>query len=210
MNSARLYLVARAEIRAGSLAALVPELAAAGVDALQLREKELEALDVIRLGDPISSACAAAGIPFVINDRPDIALALGCGVHLGQNDLPADIARRIVGDAIVGRSTHAGPEIDAEAAAEPRPDYIAVGPVFETPTKPGRRATGVELLRYAAERVPSDLPWFAIGGIDHKRLPEVLDAGARRIVVVRAISESPDPVTAAARLRSMLDETPLA
>lgn len=204
-TSARLYLVAPARIAAGALVEFVPELAAAGVDLVQLREKELEAGDVMRLGRELADACAAAAIPFVVNDRPDIAALLEAGVHVGQNDLTVEHARRFVPDAIVGLSTHTQTEVDA--ATEAAPDYVAVGPVFETPTKPGRPAAGLGLLSHAAEHL--ELPWFAIGGIDDSNLGEVMDAGARRIVVVRAITEARDPVSAAARLKSLLDEVPL-
>jgi thiamine-phosphate pyrophosphorylase len=204
---ARLYLVAPARTPAGRLADLVPDLADAGVDIVQLREKEMEAGDVIRVAEPIHAACTDAGVTFVVNDRPDVALALGCGVHLGQNDLPVEVARRIVKDAVLGVSTHAAEEITSAVSSSHGLDYIVVGPVFETPTKPGRPATGVELLTHAAGRI--DLPWFAIGGINPGNLPEVLEAGARRIVVVRAITQSPEPAAAAARLRQLLDRAPL-
>lgn len=198
----RLYLVAPQRLAAGDLASLVPELADAGVDALQLREKDMEAGDVLRAAEPILASCREAGIPFIVNDRPDIAYALGAdGVHVGQNDLPVESVRRLLPDAIVGWSTHARSEVDA--ASEQRVDYFAVGPVYETPTKLGRPSVGLELVGYAAERAA--LPWFAIGGIDEKNLEAVMGAGARRIVVVRAITEAADPPAAAARLRTLLD-----
>jgi thiamine-phosphate pyrophosphorylase len=208
LEDSRLYLVAPARLPTGALAELVPELAAAGVDIVQLREKELEAGDLFRVGEPISNACREAGVPFIVNDRPDVALALDAdGVHVGQNDLPVPACRRIVGDAVVGLSTHAEAEIDSALAASAGPDYFTVGPVYETPTKPGRPSVGASLVRYAARR--ATIPWFAIGGIDLPTLPEVIEAGARRIVVVRAITEAPDPVSAAAKLRKLLDATPL-
>lgn len=205
----RLYFVAPARIKAGVVADLLPELVQAGVDIIQLREKEMEAGDVVRLGEPLLAACRDAGVPLIVNDRPDVALALGAdGVHLGQNDLPAAVARRILGpEVIVGRSTHAEEEVDAEVASDTRLDYIAVGPVRATPTKPGRPGTGLDLVRYAAERIP--LPWFVTGGVDEETLPEVMEAGGRRVVVVRAIAEAPDPVAVAERLRSLLDATPV-
>lgn len=207
IEAARLYLVARARLAAGSLAELVPELAAAGVDMVQLREKEMEAADLLRVGEPVASACREAGVVFVVNDRPDVALALGAdGVHLGQNDLPVEVARRVLPEAIVGRSTHARLEIDRELAAR-RCDYLAVGPVHATPTKLGRPGVGIELVAYAASR--ANLPWFAIGGLNESNLAAALDAGARRIVVVRAITEAADPVAVAARLRTKLDSVPL-
>ena len=168
---------------------------------IQLREKEMDAGEVLRLAEPVAEACAGAEIPFIVNDRPDIAVTLGrAGVHVGQDDLPPEVARRIVGsDAIVGLSTHSVADIDAVPAEV---DYIAVGPVFETPTKPGRPAVGVELLRYAAENV--SVPWFAIGGIDVSNITGVLDAGARRVVVVRALTQAKDPLPAARELTERL------
>jgi thiamine-phosphate pyrophosphorylase len=198
---ARLYLVAPHRFAGRDLAGLVGELAAAGVDAIQLREKEMEAGDILRVAEPILESCRAAGVPFLLNDRPDIALVLGAdGIHVGQNDLPVEHVRRMLPDAIVGWSTHASDEIDA-AQAKPI-DYHAVGPVYETPTKPGRPSVGLELVRYAAAAAVH--PWFAIGGIDEDNLAEVLGAGARRIVVVRAITEADDPPAAAARLSAQL------
>ncbi|MPZ71408.1 MAG: thiamine phosphate synthase, partial [Actinobacteria bacterium] len=126
IEEARLYLVAPAELEAGRLADLVGDLAGAGVDLVQLREKELDGGEVLELGSEVADACRAAGIPFVINDRPDIALALGCALHLGQDDVPAELARRIIGDAPIGRSTHSRDQVAAELAATPRPSYIAV------------------------------------------------------------------------------------
>ena len=205
----RLYFVSPARIRAGVLADVIPELVAAGVDLVQLREKDMEAHDLLRWGEPLLAACRAAGVPLIVNDRPDVTLALGAdGVHLGQNDLPADVARRILGPrAIVGRSTHAAEEIDAELASRARLDYIAVGPVEATPTKPGRRGTGLDLVRYAASK--ASLPWFVTGGVNSETLPAALDAGARRIVVVRALADADDPVGAAAQFRRMLDARPV-
>jgi thiamine-phosphate pyrophosphorylase len=140
-------------------------------------------------------------VPFLVNDRPDIAVLAGAdGVHVGQDDLAPGEVRRIVGpELLIGRSTHAPAEI--ETAAEV--DYIAVGPVHATPTKPGRPATGVELVRYAAAWAP--VPWFAIGGLDRATVPAAVAAGATRIVVVRAITEAPDPRAAALALQDALD-----
>ncbi len=203
LEGARLYLVAPARIDAGPLERFVSELAVAGVDVIQLREKEMEAGDLIRAGEPIRDACREAGVPFIVNDRADVALALEAdGVHLGQNDLSAQVARRILGAKIVGASTHTTDEIDD--SLEDMPDYIAVGPVYETPTKPGRPAVGLDLIAYAART--ATVPWFAIGGVNAETLDEVLDAGARRVVVVRAITEAKDPVAAARSLRERLEQ----
>ena len=200
-TEANLYLVAPHRLAAGPLQGFVTELASAGVDLIQLREKEMEAGDILRVAEPVAAACRSAGIPFIVNDRPDVALALDAdGVHVGQNDVPPSIARRIVGDRIVGWSTHAPEEVDAARSEDI--DYFAVGPVTETPTKPGRPAAGLDLVRHAANVATK--PWFAIGGIDAGLLPRVLEAGATRIVVVRAITQAADPPAAAAELKRLL------
>ena len=195
-----LYLVAGAQLQAGPLADLVPELVAAGVDMIQLREKEMPLDEVKRAAEPVLAACRASGVPFILNDYPDIAAELGAdGVHVGQDDMPVPAARRVAG-GIVGLSTHSRQQI---VAADPvSPDYIAVGPVFETPTKPGRPSVGLDLLTFAAEH--SGIQWFAIGGIDLTNIDQVIAAGARRVVVVRAITEAADPPAAAAALKSAL------
>jgi thiamine-phosphate pyrophosphorylase len=200
---ALLYLVSAARLGAGLLAELVPELTAAGVDLIQLREKEREAGDLLAVGRPIANACRAAGVPFIVNDRPDVALALDAdGVHVGQNDIPPAIARRLLPDGIIGLSTHARGEVD-DAVERSEIDYFAVGPVYETPTKRGRPAAGMALVSYAVASKTAR-PWFAIGGIDVHTLPEVMAAGATRVVVVRAITEAADPPAAAARLKATL------
>ena len=132
-----------------------------------------------------------------MNDRPDVALAAGAdGVHLGRNDLPPAVARRILGpDALIGLSCHAPEHHDL---APPEADYLTAGPIWETPTKPGRPGTGLDLVRRAAATV--ERPWFAIGGIPPRNLPEVVAAGARRIVVVRAVTQAPDPAGAVREL----------
>ena len=201
LSSARLYLVATHQLAAGLLHELVPDLVGGGVDLIQLREKEMEAGDVIRVGEPIAAACRDAGVPFIVNDRADVAIALEAdGVHVGQDDLPASVARSLMGERIVGWSTHAPAEVDAAAGQDI--DYFAVGPVTETPTKPGRPAAGLDLIRHAANVATK--PWFAIGGIDLDLLPHVMEAGATRVVVVRAITEAPDPIEAVKGLKELL------
>jgi thiamine-phosphate pyrophosphorylase len=180
----------------------------AGVDVVQLRIKDAEAAEILEIGESYMAVCEERKVPFVINDRPDIALALAAdGVHLGQDDLPPFVAREIVGrDVIIGRSTHS--EQDIEHAIREHSDglidYIAVGPVYETPTKEGRPGVGVELVARAAEMV--DFPWFAIGGIDATKIGAVTKAGATRVVVVRAITDADDPMGAVRRLRTPLQE----
>ncbi|MGH3493284.1 MAG: thiamine phosphate synthase, partial [Sciscionella sp.] len=205
-----------ARTRQGDLGSFVAEALAGGVDIVQLRHKsgegpweasqELAALRVI------GAACRRHGALLAVNDRADIALAAGADVlHLGQDDLPVETARRILGpDVLIGRSTHSA-EQAAAAAVERGVDYFCTGPCWPTPTKPGRNAPGLPLVRSTHEQQPTR-PWFAIGGIDGDRLDAVLRAGAERIVVVRAITEAPDPRAAAAalatRLRSFTPDCP--
>jgi thiamine-phosphate pyrophosphorylase len=198
----RLYLVADARRDRGDLAGFLDAVLGGGVDVVQIREKEAEAGEVIRWGREFQEAAKAHDALFIVNDRPDVALALDAdGVHLGQDDLPVDVARRILGpDAIIGLSTHSRDQFDAAPADA---DYLCAGPVWETPTKPGRPAAGLDLIRHAAGS-GEDRPWFAIGGIDEDNLGEVVAAGALRIVVVRAITESADPKAAVGALRSKL------
>ena len=175
----------------------------AGVDIIQLRDKELEAGPLCEAAEEFRAAADATGALFVMNDRPDVALATGAdGVHLGQDDLPLGVARTIVGaDLIIGRSTH-DPQQVAMAAAEDC-DYFCAGPVWETPTKPGRPAAGLGVVKAAAAAGTSK-PWFAIGGIDAGNVGDVIAAGATRVVVARVINDAGDPAAAASRLRDAL------
>jgi thiamine-phosphate pyrophosphorylase len=167
-----------------------------GVDVVQVRDRSLgdgRLLDALRDARVVT---AAHGVPFGVNDRPDLAVLAGADfVHLGQDDIPVEAVRAF--GLPVGLSTHAPFEIDAAGA-----DYIAVGPVYATPTKEGRPAVGLELVRYAAAN--ATLPWFAIGGIDASNVADVVAAGATRVAVVRAIVEADDPEGAARALRSAL------
>jgi thiamine-phosphate pyrophosphorylase len=170
-----------------------------GVDVIQLRDAALDDDGIRRAAAAFRRAADEAGALFVLNDRPDLAVEVGAdGVHVGQDDLAPARARELVGaDAIVGLSTH-GPDQGAAALADADVDYLSVGPVHPTPTKPGRPATGLSYVRWAAGHV--DRPWFAIGGIDAGTLPRVVAAGASRAVVVRAITDAADPEAAAAEL----------
>jgi thiamine-phosphate pyrophosphorylase len=152
----------------------------------------------------LAEACEKHGKLLAVNDRADVALAVGAQVlHLGQDDIPVSLARRVLGDdVVIGRSTHSAEQAKA-AAEEPGVDYFCTGPCWPTPTKPGRSAPGLGLVRETAA-FGTARPWFAIGGIDAERLPEVLEAGASRIVVVRAITEAEDPEAAARTLRAAL------
>ncbi|TDV40784.1 thiamine phosphate synthase [Actinophytocola oryzae] len=201
LANARLYLCTG---NRPDLASFADAALAGGVDVIQLREKGMEAADELAALSVLAEACARHGALLSVNDRADVALAAGADIlHLGQDDLPVPWARRILGDdVVIGRSTHDVSQATA-AAGEPGVDYFCTGPCWPTPTKPGRPAPGLDLVRATAAAGPSR-PWFAIGGIDEARLPEVLAAGATRVVVVRAITQAQDPFEAAARLAKVL------
>jgi thiamine-phosphate pyrophosphorylase len=201
LAEARLYLCTGLR---EDLAEFVDAALAGGVDIVQLREKGLEAGPELAALAVIAEACARHGALLAVNDRADVALAAGADVlHLGQDDLPVRWARRVLGDDVaIGRSTHDAGQA-AAAAVEPGVDYFCAGPCWPTPTKPGRPAPGLDLVRVTARAAPQR-PWFAIGGIDADRLPEVLAAGAERVVVVRAITEAADPRAAAEALSRAL------
>jgi thiamine-phosphate pyrophosphorylase len=206
LSEARLYLCTGARRREGDLAQFLDAVLAAGVDIVQLREKGLEAREELELLELFRDCCDRHGTLLAVNDRADIAFAARPDVlHLGQDDLPVTVARDILGpDVIIGRSTHSAAEATA-ASAEAGVDYFCCGPVWPTPTKPGRPAPGPELLRHAAS-LHGRRPWFAIGGIDLGNLDEVLSYGARRVVVVRAITEADDPAAATAEFARRLAE----
>ncbi|MDP7737229.1 thiamine phosphate synthase [Mycobacterium paragordonae] len=212
LSESRLYLCTDARRERGDLADFADAALAGGVDVIQLRDKgspgerqfgPLEALDELAACEILADAARRHGALFAVNDRADVARAAGADVlHLGQRDLPLDIARDIVGpDTLIGRSSHDAGE--AAAAAASAVDYFCVGPCWPTPTKPGRPAPGLDLVRTAAA-LETEMPWFAIGGIDLQRLPDVLAAGARRVVVVRAITAAADPRAAAEQLKRAL------
>jgi thiamine-phosphate pyrophosphorylase len=186
------------------LAAFLEACISGGVDIVQLRDKILDARPLIERARLARRVCADHGIPFVLNDRPDLALEVEAdGVHVGQDDAPPALARRLLGpDAIVGFSTHAPAELDA-AAAEPV-DYLSAGPVAPTPTKPGRAGTGPAYLAYAAEHAV--VPWFVTGGVTPETVPGLVAAGARRFVVVRWLTEAADPASAARSVRTAIDD----
>ena len=196
-----MYFVCGAHPGGRPLADVLAPALAGGVDVFQLREKDAPDSEVLRAALVARALCAETGALFILNDRPDLVDAAGAdGVHVGQDDMPVAQARSVVGpDRVVGLSTHS----EAQADAAQGVDYFAVGPVHATPTKEGRPAIGLEPVRHAARTAGA--PWFAIGGIDSDTLPAVLDAGARRVVVVRAIAEAADPERAARTLREMLD-----
>lgn len=204
MKIGHLYLVATPRVHMADQEFLARVRAAldGGVDILQLRCKNAEALPYMRLAERVRDIASAARVPFIVNDRPDVALAVEAdGVHLGQNDLPVEWARRILPDAIIGRSSHE--PAHAERAVSEQASYFAVGPVWETPTKPGRPAAGLSYVSDIAGRAIS-IPWFAIGGITVDNVDEVLRRGATRIAVVRAILDADDPAAAAHALGTAL------
>ena len=174
-----------------------------GVDVVQFRDKDLEARDIVERATALQSLCEDVGVPFILNDRPDLALEVGAdGTHVGQQDVSASLARRILGPcAIVGLSTHCESELES-ASGEPV-DYVSVGPVVPTPTKPGRPGTGTGLVSYAAERFSG--PFFVTGGVNPDSVAQLAAAGARRFVVVRYLTQSDAPRAAASKLREAID-----
>jgi thiamine-phosphate pyrophosphorylase len=220
LAAARLYLVCRPisdRPRPGGrgLADVLSAAIAGGVQIVQLRDKRLSVDELAPVARSACALCRRLGALFIVNDHPAVALEAGAdGVHVGQDDMPVAQVRELVGpDMLIGLSTHTPAEIDAalSAAGDPNagaddpagPDYIGVGPVHATPTKPGRPAVGLELVSYAATRARA--PFFAIGGIDATNAASVIDAGARRLAVVRAIAEADDPERAARALRAVVD-----
>lgn len=214
LGRARLYLCTDARRERGDLADFADAALAGGVDVIQLRDKgspgeqrfgPLEAREELAALEVLRSAARRHDALFAVNDRADIAHAAQADVlHLGQGDLPVAMARRIVGaDMLIGRSSHSVDQA-AGAASEVGVDYFCTGPCWPTPTKPGRSAPGLELVAQVSAEQP-ERPWFAIGGIDTERLPAVTGAGARRVVVVRAITEAADPEAAARALQELLD-----
>jgi thiamine-phosphate pyrophosphorylase len=184
---------------------------AGGVDVVQLREKRLDARDLIGVGRELKACCTDLGVPFILNDRPDLALEIDAdGVHVGQDDAPPTLARSILGpDKIIGLSTHAPSEL-AVGVLEPI-DYLAAGPVVETPTKPGRPGTGAGYIAAAARAAKAntggEIPLFVTGGVTPDAIPTLVLAGARRFVVVRYLTEAADPEQAARTLRQCIDES---
>jgi thiamine-phosphate pyrophosphorylase len=201
LRRARLYLVVEAAAEH-----VLPAALRGGVDMVQLRDKRADDEAVLASAARFRSICDEHGALLWLNDRPDLALAAGVdGVHVGQDDLPVAEVREQVGDALlIGLSTHSPAQFDAALGSDA--DQLSVGPVWETPTKEGRPAAGLSYVRYAAEH-GGERPWFAIGGITPENVAEVVAAGARRIVVVRAVRDAPDPVAAAAALRAALELT---
>jgi thiamine-phosphate pyrophosphorylase len=213
LAAARLYLVCNCMPGDRDLSDFLAAAISGGVDVVQLREKNLEDEFLTEAASVAADACDAHGALFIVNDRPDIAAAVRAdGVHLGQDDTPVAHARKIVGpEMLIGLSTHAPSEIDAAVSiapdGSPYVDYIGVGPIYATPTKLGRPPVGPELVAYASAH--ANVPYFAIGGIDSENVIAVLDAGAGRVCVLRAICDARDPEKAALTLRAALELRPL-
>ena len=209
LAEARLYFVCDAGFSPIELEGLVAQALAGGADVIQLRDKHAPDRALRAAAGLFRDAAAERGALFILNDRPELAAEVGAdGVHVGQDDVDVAAARELAGaGAIVGLSTHAPEQLEAALAAEGpgAADYLSVGPVWETPTKAGRPAAGLGYVRYAAERLPDggagSTPWFAIGAIDAANVADVVAAGARRIVVVRAIRDADEPLEAARALR---------
>jgi thiamine-phosphate pyrophosphorylase len=208
LATARLYLVCgqvsdSSDPGGHALPGLLREAIAGGVDIVQLREKHLPDEKLVAVANAARALCERLGALLIINDRPHVAREVGAdGVHVGQEDMPVAEVRELVGpDMLIGLSTHAPLEIDAVDTE--LVDYIGVGPVHATPTKPARPPVGLELVRYAADH--ASVPFFAIGGIDARNASAVIDAGARRLCVLRAIASAEDPEHAARELRELID-----
>jgi len=207
LAAARLYLVCGAYPDGRQLPDLLRAAIAGGVDVVQLREKHVSDEELIALAHAARALCERLGALLIVNDRPAVALQAGAdGVHVGQDDMPVAEVRELVGpDMLIGLSTHSPAQIDATDAG--LADYIGVGPIHETPTKPGRPAVGSELICYAAAH--AQLPFFAIGGLEEGNIAAAPDAGAARVCVLRAIAGAADPEQAARALRDALDARPL-
>jgi thiamine-phosphate pyrophosphorylase len=204
LRAARLYLV----IEAVAARDVVPAALRGGVDVVQLREKDAPDDEVVAAGRALRAVCDEHDVLLVVNDRPDLALACAAdGVHVGQDDESVSRVREAVGpELVIGLSTHNASQVEAAERA-PEVDYLGVGPVYETATKPGVEPVGLELVRHAAAHARK--PWFAIGGIDAERVRAVAEAGAERVAVVRAIRDGADPERAAAALREALVREPV-
>lgn len=204
LADARLYLCTDARSSPADLEDFLHAALRGGVDVVQLRDKSLDVARELELQELVARVAAEHGALWAVNDRADVASLTGAPVvHMGQGDLPTGAVRTLLGDGpVLGRSTHSAAQA-AAADADAGVDYFCVGPLWATPTKPGREAVGLDLLHDVSASDPVT-PWFAIGGIDHARLEAVLDAGARRVVVVRAITEAADPERAARELREQV------
>jgi thiamine-phosphate pyrophosphorylase len=201
LERSRLYLVCEAHPGGHDPEQVLRPALQAGVDIVQLRDKSGDDREIVEAGRVFRRLCDAYDALFIVNDQADLAIACAAdGVHLGQDDASPEDVRRVIGqDALIGLSTHSPEQVDAANAV----DYIAVGPVYRTPTKPSYEPVGLELVRHASDR--ATVPFFAIGGIDAGNVDDVLDAGAGRVAVVRAIQDADDPGEAARTLRARIE-----
>jgi thiamine-phosphate pyrophosphorylase len=201
VQDVQLYLVTEASVRSGPMEDFLARVIDAGVGMVQLRDRTLTDRELVRNARIFAEVCRENGALFIVNDRVDVALLAGAdGVHVGQDDAHPDEIRRVAGeDFIIGLSTHSPDQVDDALATTA--DYIGVGPIYETPTKPGRSAVGLELVRYATR---AGKPFFAIGGIDHTNAKPVVAAGARSLSVVRSVAQADDPVSAVQALLEIL------
>jgi thiamine-phosphate pyrophosphorylase len=208
LDAARLYLVCSASPNGRELPTLLREAIAGGVEIVQLREKHMADEELASVAMAARVLCEGLGALLIVNDRPWVAReARAHGIHVGQEDIPAAEVRELVGpEMLIGLSTHSPEQIDAVDASVV--DYIGVGPIHETPTKPGRPAVGIELIRYASAH--TQVPFFAIGGLHAGNLAPALDAGATRVCVLRAIADAAEPKQEARALREQLGPRPIA
>lgn len=208
LSQARLYACIDARTERGDLRPFLDEILTGGVDVVQLRDKSISVDQEIAALNTVRERCDAHGALWAVNDRVDIALAVGAPiVHLGQDDMPVATARTLLGPTVlIGRSTHSVAQAEA-AAVDDEVAYFAVGPVWPTPTKPGRPAIGLDVVKAVAQTMwAGDKPWFAIGGVDSTTIAQVKAAGATRAVVVRAVTQATSPYEAAQELRTALLE----
>ena len=202
----RLYVIVDASAVEGrSLADVAQAAIQGGADVIQLRDTSASAKRLFEEAETLLNVTRPAKVPLIINDRADVAAAAGAdGVHLGQDDLPVSAARAILGRGkLIGRSTHSVAQaIEADGQAV---DYLAVGPIYPTPTKPDYPSVGLELIAQVRARVTK--PVVVIGGVDQARMPDVLAAGAECVAVVRAVCAASDPQSAAQQLKQILKST---
>jgi thiamine-phosphate pyrophosphorylase len=203
LSRARLYLVCETSPGGREAEDLLRPALQGGVDVVQLRDKQADEREIVRAGRAFRRLCDAYDALFIVNDHPELAIACAAdGVHIGQDDADPVEVRRLIGhDALIGLSTHSRSQVDAAVGV----DYISVGPVHATPTKPEYAEVGLDLVRYAATH--ATVPFFAIGGIDADNVGEVAGAGAERVAVVRAIRDAEDPAGAARALRERIAPT---
>ena len=202
LERSHLYLVCDPKPGGGEPEEILRPALQGGVDIVQLRDSARDERELVDAGNVFRRLCDAYDALFIVNDDPEIAIACAAdGVHLGQSDMDPAEARKVLGaDAVIGLSTHSPEQIEKAEGV----DYIGVGPIYRTPTKPDAEPVGLELVRFAADN--ASVPFFAIGGIDASNVSEVAAAGATRVAVVRAIRDAVDPGAAARTLKARISE----